>query len=188
MVIRASFIAMCLLALASAAQAGIVQWTPSWVDSLALDVANSDLNGGDPGLGTWAVTESYVADRSTSVVIGSTGFADSDPSLHISKDVTNDSTFAWTDYHIIIGGEGVTYVPGTASSDRFGIIVPTGNTIDFYAPATVPIGSTVNVSFDILIPAGSFNFSITQTPTPEPATLGVLAAGGLALLRRRRAQ
>jgi len=36
------------------------------------------------------------------------------------------------------------------------------------------------------VPDGITEFTIRQTPIPEPASLALLGIGGLALLRRRR--
>ena len=176
---------VCVLVIASQGNAGIVQWAHSWEQSEALDQSLSCW-AFDPSKPMWAVGEYYVADSPRSAAVALTGFADVDPTLHILKAIYNGSTFEWTDYHVEIGGTGVSYVPGSAKSDTFGTIVQNGNTIDFYAPNSVPIGKVVVIEFDVQIPPGMFSFSITQTPSPEPASLGLLALGGLAMLRRRR--
>jgi len=170
---------------AGVAQAGIITFQPQWQDASALNLGNSGWSF-DTEVPYWAVVEEYVAPGSDTVALGASGTTDSDPSLHISKTITNNSTFVWTDYHIVISGQGVSYVSGSASSDKFGTIVEGVNSIDFYAPQLVPIGQSVTVAFDVQIPEGMFSFGIDQTPTPEPATLGMLAMGGLALIRRKR--
>ena len=166
-------------------QAGITQWNPRWDDDSCLDPDNSGWSY-DPAGPSWTIWEDYDATAPDSAVVGCGGEADSDPVLKIDKTITNGSTFVWTDYHIVISGEGVSLVSGSATSDTFGTIVEAGNVVDYYAPASVPIGGSVNVAFDIEIPAGTFDFTITQTPTPEPASLCLLAVGAAALLRRRR--
>ena len=170
---------------ATALQAGITQWNPRWDDDSCLDPANSGWSY-DPAGPSWTIWEDYDATVPDSAVVGCDGEADSDPIVHIDKTIANGSTFVWTDYHIVVSGVGVTVVANSATSDTFGTIVEVGNVIDYYAPNSVPIGNSVNIAFDILIPAGLFDFTITQTPTPEPTSLLLLAAGGVALLRRRR--
>ena len=173
------------LLLVSSVQAGITQWDPRWDDASCLDPDNSGWSY-DLVEPSWTIWEEYDATVPDSAVVGCGGEANADPVMRIDKTVTNGSTFVWTDYHIVISGEGVSLVSGSATSDTFGTIVETGNVIDYYAPQSVPIGASVNVAFDIQIPEGMFDFTITQTPTPEPASLSLLAITAATLLRRRR--
>ena len=183
-------LSVCLTALfAGSAQAGIIDWHAQWMDNSPFDMEHTGWSW-DGGNESWAVWENYVApviDQSASQCWGE---ADTDPTIHITKTITNGSTFDWTDYHLVVtGSAGVSYDVGSAVSDVFGTVVETaivgGYTIDFYAPNSVPIGTDVTIDLDITIPAGNFTFDISQTPTPEPGSMALLLMGGLALLRRR---
>jgi hypothetical protein len=173
-----------VLATSSVAQAGITGWTSSWTDNTALDPATSGWQWSPPTL-VWNVWENYVAPGSKNVAFGASGEATVDPNIHITKTVTNGSTFDWTSYQIVVSGSaGVSYVPGSASSDKFGTIGEVGNTITFSAPLTVLQGQSVTLNFDVNVPAGFFSFGIQQTPLPEPASLTLLGLAA-AFLRRR---
>jgi hypothetical protein len=164
------------------AGAGITNLQNSWLDNEELTSGTINWIDSDSTLQlleTWGTMGSV-----TSSTIGA---ADVDPVIHITKQIDNDSGFAWTDYHIQISGQGVTYVPGSATSDRFSTVVENGNNIDFFSPLIVPVNDSVTLGFDIQVPSGIFSFSISQTPTPEPATMGLLGLGALGLLRKRRA-
>ncbi len=175
--------------LGAVAQAGVIEWHAAWLDNSPLNLPTTGWSW-NWGTETWTVWEDYVApiiDESASTCWG---VADVDPNIHVEKTITNNSSFAWTDYHMeVTGSAGVTYVPGSATSDVFGTIIETpitgGWAIDFYAPLTVPIGTDVTIDLDITIPVGGFSFDISQMPTPEPTTLSLLLLGGLALFRRR---
>jgi hypothetical protein len=176
---------------AGVAHAAIHDWNAYWVDSSPFNLANTywDFTGdgttGNPYV--WDVTEDYIAPTLDQSISWCDGTADADPTIEVRKAIKNDSTFEWTDYHVVIwGSPGVSYVPGSATSDTFGTIVESpGGVIDFYAPATVPIGGVLRISFDIVIPPSAFWFDISQMPTPEPSALALLGFGALAVLRRK---
>lgn len=119
-----------------------------------------------------------------------------DPFAWILKEVENDTTFDWTDYHINI-----------SAPQMFGIVLalqPAGwlapvitpptlqgtewvGAVDYYygGPSTeVPIGGVGEFGVRLQF-AGSVTFCIEQIPTPEPSSLALLALGAVALLRRR---
>jgi hypothetical protein len=128
--------------------------------------------------------------------------APDDPTLRIIEDVTNDTWFDWTDYHITIGMSNI-FTIGNPS----GLVVPAGwtatvgsvvagtmpnggsgyiGTIDYYigAGAPVAIGDTGTFGFKVTF-IGSIAYCTQQVPTPEPATIGLLGLGAVALLRRK---
>jgi hypothetical protein len=180
------FFAFVCVSVVSVAQGGVVIDNPVASGSVLLTdhfLANLELTLNETVNATQPGQWGYLA---------LTGNTDTDPSLHIVKSILNDSTFEWTDYHVVVtGSAGVSYIPGSAASDRFQVIVPTiepgSATLDFYAPLSVPIGDTVTIAFDVILPAGMFSLNIDQRPTPEPFTMLLMSMGGMVLLRRRRA-
>ena len=54
-----------------------------------------------------------------------------------------------------------------------------------WADSNLNLDDVVNAT-DLAILAGNFGFAAPTSPVPEPATMGLLALGGLALLRRRK--
>ncbi|HVP12070.1 MAG TPA: PEP-CTERM sorting domain-containing protein [Phycisphaerae bacterium] len=99
----------------------------------------------------------------------------------------------WTDYHEDILTPGWNW-----SNPSFLVngVVPTGfsfvnspGSISFFFNSIAP-GSVVDIHKDLVysgpVPAVFPSISVNQYPTPEPASLGLLAISGLWLLRRRR--
>jgi hypothetical protein len=157
------------------AGAGITKLQNSWLDKDEL--ISGTINWVDSA-STLQLVETWGA--MGSVTSSTIGAADVDPVIHITKQINNDSGFAWTDYHLQISGQGAAYVLGSATSDRFSTI------IDFFSPLIVPVNDSVTLGFDIQVASGTFSFSISQTPTPEPATIGLFGLGALSMIRRRR--
>jgi len=114
-----------------------------------------------------------------------------DPTFTVGETVQNNSGVTWTDYHLYLPSGGpITFTGGAASS--FSGVTVTPYQIDFIAQSgeTVPDGSTFAAGFSVNVPSsGLFSWTLTQQPSPEPATMALLAMGGIGLLvvRRRRA-
>ena len=175
------FCIVLILFFGGLAGAGITNLQNSWLDKDEL--ISGTINWVDSA-STLQLLETWGA--MGSVTSSTIGAADVDPFIHIIKQINNDSGFAWTDYHIQISGQGAAYIPGSATSDRFSTVVENGNNIDFFSPLIVPVNDSVTLGFDIQVASGTFSFSISQTPTPEPATIGLLGLGALTILRKKR--
>jgi len=123
---------------------------------------------------------------------------ETDPNIDITKNIDNDSGFTWTGFDISLswmGGSTVNLITAASGDFPNPVTLDPGCTfggaadtspcvVHFTGGAGVPDGGSASFffSFDIL---GDFNFTITQTPIPEPTTLCMLTLGGLALIRRR---
>ena len=117
-----------------------------------------------------------------------------DPRPEIVKDVDNDTNFAWTDYHIkVTRNQPFTIdTAGTPGSDWTNTIIPVSlqgsdyvGEIDYFAGTPIPVGGSGHFQFKVSF-SNDAHFIIQQVPTPEPASLSLLAVGGLMLLRRKR--
>ncbi|MHC5060664.1 MAG: PEP-CTERM sorting domain-containing protein [Planctomycetota bacterium] len=139
---------------------------------------------------TLTLFEDYFGDGSDMVEV--TGTTDADPIIRIDKYLTNENAHTWVGFQMTLDpADDATFdYTVTPTSDMFTVI----DTMDpyelvFLAPSPVEVGESVSFSFDILEPTvGQFNFDLQQTPIyiPEPATMCLLAFGGLALLKRRK--
>lgn len=183
---------------AVAASAAVVQaepyfksWKPEWKNQEPLDPRQSGWSWNEPKL-EWTVWEWYRAGTAQPSEFGCSG--ETNPAgpealgIAINKDVTNGSGFDWTGYEIEITGTKAEYISGTMYSDSFAKIVEdpiVGGVKLTFSDGVIPIGDVGAFSFGLDIQYGSlFDFSIKQTPIPEPATFVLVGAAGL-LIRRR---
>lgn len=129
-----------------------------------------------------------------------------DPTVRILEGIDNDTTFAWSDYHITIGMNNNTF----AISSISGLVMPAGWTavvtapvaglmpnnggpgyvgkIDYYigTGSVVAISDSADFGFKISF-NGNTVFSTEQIPSPEPTTIILLGLGAVAAIRRKRA-
>jgi hypothetical protein len=139
----------------------------------------------------------------TGKVFGSvTTDTDTDPNIWSRNDVYNDTSFAWTDYHIQISMTkpfSILYTTTPLEEWDASIGTPPTHYADGNYVAVInyvksseegsPVAIGSDGEFDYQISfTGPITFQQVLTPSPEPATLALLGAGAMSLVLRRRKQ
>lgn len=120
--------------------------------------------------------------------VGVTMTAEAHSTFTINTTTTNESGITWTGYVLSLDPLGsATFVDGSAGSTKFDTaLYPDDWTIEFWEPQAVLPGQVVALQFDVSIPDdGTYTFTLTQNPIPEPTTILLLGFGGALLLRKR---
>ena len=119
-----------------------------------------------------------------------------DPYAWIIKEVENDTTFDWTDYHVnITMDHEFSIVTATSPTDWLtpSITQPTQQddvwvgSIDYQYDGVgteITIGNIGEFGMKLSF-SGTSCFCVEQIPTPEPSSLGLLSLAAFGLLRRR---
>ena len=121
--------------------------------------------------------------------VGVTMTAEAHSTFTVSTTATNESGVTWTGYILSLDPLGdATFVDGSAGSTKFNTkLYPDPYTIEFWEPDVVLPTQVVTLQFDVSIPDdGTYTFTLTQNPIPEPASILLLGLGGLMLRRRFR--
>jgi hypothetical protein len=124
-----------------------------------------------------------------------------DPTVKVLQDMDNDTTFAWTDYHITVYMESTFSLAAYSAPVGWTTVItgptggqplPSGGTgwvgmVDYYIGTGDPvaIGDSAIFGYKLTF-TGTVQYCTQQYPTPEPMTLGLLGFGALALMQKRR--
>lgn len=193
--VRYALLVVIVLSLAAAVQADVIGWECA-----------SDGDGAVECIASWQeVGEEYdlliAGDQywAPGHILGSfTTDTPLDPTVRIRNTIDNDTTYAWSAYHIeiVMGNPFTISVPTVYSpGDWVGVITQQPalqidgrylGILDYTAGTAVAPGDTLDISYKIAFD-GSTSYTYCQTlhPVPEPATMSLVLLGGLAMLRRR---
>jgi hypothetical protein len=190
-IVRVTIVALCFFFYAQLANAGFTSIYISPTPGSTIPVP--DYNA-DPVAGSLDVSETWTNDHGTEYSFDVWGTTDSDPPLHIIKEVTNGTGVAWVGYNIDLDPtESPTFeeTSPVPSSDVMTLISSSPYSLDFGLPSPVGPGDSVTFDFVVNIPStGGFSFTLTQSPIliPEPSAcvLVFLGTALVAALYRRR--
>lgn len=197
-----------LLAAAGSAYGGVVNLSmtgafqnSNWDNSSGWDKgeewgwadAGTNPTTGLPYATAWA-NENWIAGGTGSLNVSVT--VDSDPDVTITKNLVNNTGFAWTSFTIDLVQVSPFGVPsvyaGSLGSSRFSsnstVNGPTTASMVWNMSGTdTPVlpGQSVSFFFTFNIP-GDVVFKMVQTPVPTPGATSLLGLGALVALRRRR--
>jgi hypothetical protein len=140
------------------------------------------------GVSNWSPSGVVVTQGISGGPVGVTMSAEAHSTFTITTTATNESDITWTGYLLSLDPQGnASFVDGSAGSTKFNTaLYPDPHTIEFWEPQVVLPGQVVTLQFDVSIPDdGTYTFTLTQNPIPEPATALLLGFGAALMLRRR---
>jgi hypothetical protein len=196
---RTIAIICAFLACASIGNAGLVHEISVDTASIQNAVVGWAEAEGDVENYTMIITGSQ--SQSPGTVLASFTEAPDDPNIWVYNGFENDTTFAWTEYHIVVKMDhpfdlsnaavdspgGWTAIPVAVTSAVYDGSYWYVGIIDYNAGTPVPMGGVLDFHYKIsFVGYSSTNYSQELYPIPEPGTLVLLVCGVLGLLAVRR--